>query len=113
MGIFDKLMGEFVDIIEWLDTTNDTMVYRFQRHNNEIKMGAKLTVRPGQKAVLVNEGQIADTFEPGLHELSTQNLPILSTLMGWPYGFNSPFKAEVYFFNTKIFTKPSLITTER
>jgi membrane protease subunit (stomatin/prohibitin family) len=104
MGIFDKLMGEFVDIIEWLDTTNDTMVYRFQRHNNEIKMGAKLTVRPGQKAVLVNEGQIADTFEPGLHELSTQNLPILSTLMGWPYGFNSPFKAEVYFFNTKIFT---------
>ncbi|EKQ71010.1 putative virion core protein (lumpy skin disease virus) [Leptolyngbyaceae cyanobacterium JSC-12] len=104
MGIFDKLMGEFVDIIEWLDSTNDTMVYRFQRYNNEIKMGAKLTVRPGQKAVFVNEGRIADSFEPGMYQLSTQNLPILSTLMGWAYGFNSPFKAEVYFFNTKIFT---------
>lgn len=104
MGIFDKLMGEFVDIIEWLDATNDTMVYRFQRFNNEIKMGSKLTVRPGQKAVFVNEGRITDSFEPGMYQLSTQNLPILSTLMGWPYGFNSPFKAEVYFFNTKIFT---------
>jgi membrane protease subunit (stomatin/prohibitin family) len=103
VGIFDKIMGEFVDIIEWLDSTNDTMVYRFQRYNNEIKMGAKLTVRPGQKAVLINEGRIADSFEPGLHQLSTQNLPILSTLMGWAYGFNSPFKAEVYFFNTKNF----------
>lgn len=104
MGIFDKIMAEFVDIIEWLDATNDTMVYRFQRHNNEIKMGAKLTVRPGQKAVFVNEGRIADSFEPGMYQLSTQNLPILSTLMGWAYGFNSPFKAEVYFFNTKVFT---------
>jgi membrane protease subunit (stomatin/prohibitin family) len=97
-------MGEFVDIIEWLDSTDDTMVYRFQRYNNEIKMGAKLIVRPGQKAVFVNEGRIADSFEPGMYRLNTQNLPILSTLMGWAYGFNSPFKAEVYFFNTKIFT---------
>jgi membrane protease subunit (stomatin/prohibitin family) len=104
LGIFDKIRGEFVDIIEWLDQTNDTMVYRFQRHNNEIKLGSKLTVRPGQKAVFVNEGQVADTFEPGMYELTTQNLPILSTLKGWAYGFNSPFKAEVYFFNTKIFT---------
>ncbi len=104
MGIFDKIRGEFVDIVEWLDPSNDTIAYRFQRHNNEIKMGAKLTVRPGQKAVFVNEGQIADTFEPGMYELTTQNLPILSTLKGWQYGFNSPFKAEVYFFNTKIFT---------
>lgn len=104
MGIFDKLMGEFVDIIEWLDATDNTMVYRFQRYNNEIKMGTKLTVRPGQKAVFVNEGRIADSFEPGMYQLSTQNLPILSTLMSWAYGFNSPFKAEVYFFNTKIFT---------
>jgi membrane protease subunit (stomatin/prohibitin family) len=104
MGIFDKIMGEFVDIIEWLDPTNDTMVYRFERYNNEIKMGAKLTVRPGQKAVFVNEGRIADTFGPGMYQLSTQNLPILSTLLGLPYAFSSPFKAEVYFFNTKIFT---------
>lgn len=104
MGLFDKIMGEFVDIVEWLDSTNDTIAYRFERYNNEIKMGAKLVVRPGQKAIFVNEGQIADTFDPGTHELTTQNLPILSTLKGWKYGFNSPFKAEVYFFNTRIFT---------
>ncbi len=104
MNLFAKIRGEFVDIVEWLDSTNDTIAYRFERHNNEIKMGAKLTVRPGQQAVFVNEGQIADTFGPGMYELTTQNLPILSTLQGWVYGFNSPFKAEVYFFNTKIFT---------
>ncbi len=104
MGLIDKIRGEFVDIIEWLDQSNDTIAYRFERYNNEIKMGAKLIVRPGQKAVFVNKGEIADSFEPGMYELTTQNLPILSTLQGWKYGFNSPFKAEVYFFNTKIFT---------
>ena len=104
MGLFEKLTGEFVDIIEWLDQSEDTIAYRFERYQNEIKMGAKLTVRPGQKAVFVNEGQVADAFEPGMYTLSTQNLPVFSTLKGWPYGFNSPFKAEVYFFNTKIFT---------
>jgi len=104
MGIFEKITGEFVDIIEWLDQSNDTIAYRFERFQNEIKMGAKLTVRPGQKAVFVNEGQVADAFDPGMYTLSTQNMPILSTLKGFPYGFNSPFKAEVYFFNTKIFT---------
>lgn len=104
MGLFDKLTGEFVDIIEWLDQSEDTLAYRFERYQNEIKMGAKLTVRPGQKAVFVNEGQVADAFDPGMYTLSTQNLPVLSTLKGFPYGFNSPFKAEVYFFNTKIFT---------
>jgi membrane protease subunit (stomatin/prohibitin family) len=104
MGLFNKIRGEFVDIVEWLDSSNDTISYRFERHNNEIKMGAKLIVRPGQMAVFVNEGQIADIFQPGMYELSTQNLPLLSTLMGWKYGFNSPFKAEVYFLNTKVFT---------
>ncbi|RZM79687.1 SPFH domain-containing protein [Leptolyngbya iicbica] len=104
MGLFEKLTSEFVDIIEWLDQSNDTIAYRFERFQNEIKMGAKLTVRPGQKAVFVNEGQVADAFDPGMYTLSTQNMPILSTLKGFPYGFNSPFKAEVYFFNTKIFT---------
>lgn len=104
MGLFDKIRGEFIDIIEWLDNTNDTIAYRFERFQNEIKMGAKLTVRPGQKAVFVNEGQVADAFEPGMYELSTQNLPLLSTLQGWKYGFNSPFKSEVYFFSTRIFT---------
>lgn len=104
MGIFDRLRGELIDIIEWLDDTNDTIVYRFERYNNEIKMGAQLTVRPGQMAVFVNEGQVADVFlTPGKYELSTQNLPLLSTLKGWKYGFNSPFKAEVYFFSAKVF----------
>ncbi len=104
MGLFEKIAGEFVDIIEWLDQSDDTIAYRFERYKNEIKMGAKLTVRPGQKAVFVNEGQVADAFDPGMYTLSTQNLPVLSTLLGLPYGFKSPFKAEVYFFNTKIFT---------
>ncbi|MBS1704984.1 MAG: SPFH domain-containing protein [Armatimonadetes bacterium] len=104
MSIFDKIRGEFIDIIEWLDDTQDTIVYRFERHNNEIKYGAQLTVRESQVAVFVNEGVIADVFEPGRYELETQNLPILTTLKGWKYGFNSPFKAEVYFVNTKRFT---------
>ena len=103
MGLFSKIKGEFIDIIEWLDPTNNTIVYRFERYQNEIKMGAKLTVRESQVAVFINEGQIADVFQPGMYTLSTQNMPILSTLKGWKYGFNSPFKAEVYFVNTKKF----------
>ncbi len=104
MGLFDKLRGELIDIIEWTDSSNDTMVHRFQRHNNEIKMGAKLTVREGQVALFVNKGQIADVFEPGMYTLETDNMPILSTLRGWVHGFNSPFKAEVYFVSTRRFT---------
>ncbi|WP_247215876.1 SPFH domain-containing protein [Synechococcus sp. C9] len=96
--------GQFIDVIEWLDNTNTTMVYRFERFNNEIKQGAKLIVRPGQMAVFVNEGQVADVFQEGTYELYTRNLPILSTLKAWSYGFNSPFKAEVYFFSTRNFT---------
>jgi membrane protease subunit (stomatin/prohibitin family) len=105
MGIWDKLTGELVDIIEWLDDTRDTMVWRFPRYQNEIKNGAKLIVRESQAAAFVNEGQIADLFQfPGTYTLETQNLPILSTLRGWKHGFNSPFKAEVYFVNTRTFT---------
>jgi len=104
MGLFDKLKGEFIDIIEWTDSSNDTIVYRFERYGNEIKNGAKLTVRESQAAVFINEGKLADVFLPGMYELTTENLPILSTLKGWVHGFNSPFKAEVYFVNTKRFT---------
>ncbi|MBD0831332.1 SPFH domain-containing protein [Aestuariibaculum sediminum] len=108
MGIFDtikeKLSQEFIDIIEWLDYTDDTICYRFERYQNEIKNNAKLIVREGQMAVFINEGQLADVFNPGTYTLNTQNLPILSTLKGWKYGFNSPFKAEVYFVNTHLFT---------
>ncbi len=103
MSLWDKIKGEFIDIIEWTDDTDDTMVYRFERHNNEIKYGAKLTVRESQVAVFVDEGKYADVYEPGMYTLETQNMPILSTLKGWKYGFNSPFKAEVYFINTKRF----------
>jgi membrane protease subunit (stomatin/prohibitin family) len=104
MGLLDKLRGEFIDIIEWLDPTQDTMVYRFQRQDHEIINGAKLVVREGQTAAFVNEGQLADVFLPGTYTLATQNLPVLAKLKGWKYGFNSPFKAEVYFISTRIFT---------
>lgn len=102
--IKEKLTNEFIDIVEWLDYTDDTIAYRFERYQNEIKNGAKLIVREGQTAVFINEGQLADVFGPGTYDLTTQNLPILSTLKGWKYGFNSPFKAEVYFVNTHLFT---------
>ncbi len=99
-----KLTGELIDIIQWLDDSNNTLVYRFERLNNEIKYGAKLTVREGQMAVFINEGQIADVYKPGMYTLTTQNMPILATLKGWKYGFESPFKAEVYFVSTRKFT---------
>jgi membrane protease subunit (stomatin/prohibitin family) len=104
MALWDKLTGELVDIVEWLDDSNDTLSYRFERYQNEIKYGAKLVVRESQMAVFINEGQLADVFKPGTHTLTTQNMPILATLKGWKYGFNSPFKAEVYFVSTRKFT---------
>ncbi|MFB7459032.1 SPFH domain-containing protein [Streptomyces sp. NPDC056188] len=100
----DRIRGEFIDIIEWTDDSRDTIVWRFPRYENEIKMGAKLVVRESQTVVFVNEGQIADVFTPGTYTLETQNLPVLSTLKGWKYGFHSPFKAEVYFVTTRQFT---------
>ena len=104
MGLFDKILGEFIDVIEWTDDSNDTMVYRFERYGNEIKNNAKLVVRESQIAVFVNEGEIADIFEPGIYQLSTNNMPIMTTLKHWDHAFNSPFKAEVYFFNLRRFT---------
>ena len=103
MGLFSKLAGQLVDVIEWKDDSNDTMVYRYDRNGKEIMMGAQLTVRESQVAIMVNEGQLADVFGPGRYELKTQNMPILTALKSWKYGFNSPFKAEVYFVNTKQF----------
>ncbi|HZZ92004.1 MAG TPA: SPFH domain-containing protein [Usitatibacter sp.] len=104
MALWDKLIGEFVDIVEWLDDSHDTLAYRFERYQNEIKYGARLVVREGQMAAFVNEGKLADVYKPGTYELTTQNMPILATLRGWKYGFNSPFKAEVYFISTRKFT---------
>ena len=103
MGLFDKLKNELIDVIEWTDDSRDTIVWRFPRHGNEIKSGAMLTVREGQTAVFVDEGQLADVFTPGTYKLTTANLPILTTLESWKYGFESPFKAEVYFVNTRRF----------
>jgi len=104
MGLWDKLSAELIDIVQWLDDTSDTLVYRFERYGNEIKYNAKLVVREGQMAAFINEGQLADVFKPGTYTLSTQNLPVLATLKGWKYGFESPFKAEVYFCSTRQFT---------
>jgi membrane protease subunit (stomatin/prohibitin family) len=104
MSLWDKVRGELIDIIEWTDDSSDTLVYRFERYHNQIKYGAKLTVREGQTAVFVNEGRIADVFQPGMYTLETRNLPILSTLQGWKFGFDSPFLAEVYFCSMRQFT---------
>lgn len=108
MGLWDKLTGEFIDVVQWTEDRPEVLVHRFERYQNEIKMGARLTVREGQLALMVNEGQlgkgqVADLFTPGMYVLNTENMPILTTLKGWKYGFNSPFRAEVYFFNTRIF----------
>ncbi len=104
MGLWDKLKHEFIDIIEWTDNTQDTIVWKFPRYQNEIKNGAQLTVRESQVAVFLDEGKLADVFQPGRYELTTANTPILATLRGWKYGFNSPFKVDIYYVNTKQFT---------
>jgi membrane protease subunit (stomatin/prohibitin family) len=103
-NMMDKLRAELVDIVEWVDDGRHTLVWRFPRYHNQIKNGAQLIVRPGQAAVLVSQGRIADLFGPGQYRLETKNLPVLSTLMGWKYGFDSPFKAEVYFVSTRQLT---------
>jgi membrane protease subunit (stomatin/prohibitin family) len=112
MGLMDKLKGELVDLIEWMDDSHSTLAWRFPRYNNEIKNGAQLIVREGQRAVFVYRGALADTFDPGPHELTTENLPILSTLQGWKHGFNSPFRSEVYFINTRPVTDLRWGTTQ-
>ncbi len=100
MGLLNIFKGQFIDVIEWPEENPQILVHRFDRHNNEIKWNAKLIVRPGQKAVFVSQGQIADHFGPGTYTLESKNIPILTTLLSLPYNFNSPFKAEVYFIRT-------------
>ena len=107
MGIFDAIgsfvKGQFIDVIEWTDNSSNTMVYKYDMGGKEIMMGAQLTVRESQVAIFVNEGEIADVYGPGRYELSTSNMPIMTKLQSWKFGFNSPFKADVYFVNTKQF----------
>lgn len=105
MGLWDRITGEFIDIIEWTEPSqNEILAFRFTRYKNEIKNGAKLIVREGQVAAFVKEGQLADVKEPGMYTLDTNNMPILSTILGWKYGFESPFKCEVYFISTRQWT---------
>src|SRR4026208_757631 len=106
MGILDRLSpsSQFIEVIEWLDDTTNTLLYRFPVKDQEIKNGAQLIVRESQAAAFVYEGAIADQFPPGPYSIDGGNTPILSKLGAWKYGFNSPFKAEVYFVNTRQFT---------
>jgi len=103
MALMDWGKAQFLDILEWLDDSTDTLAWRFPMRGQEIQNGGQLVVRESQEAVFVNEGQLADVFKPGTHRLTTQNLPILATLKGWKYGFESPFKSDVYFISTKLY----------
>ena len=104
MGLLDPLLSEFVDVIEWNEDGSDLLAWRFPRYKDAIKWRAQLIVREGQQAIFVNEGQIADCFQPGRYTLTTRNLPLLTTILSLPTGFESPFKAEVYFVASRRFT---------
>src|SRR5881397_3380486 len=104
MGLMNYLKTQLLDIIQWQDDSRDTISWRFPDEDKEIKRGAQLIVRESQVAQFIYLGQFGDTFGPGKHTLVTDNIPILSTLKGWKYGLESPFKADVYFVNTRLFT---------
>ena len=104
MVLMDYLKTQFLEIIQWQDDSRDTISWRFPDEDKEIKRGAQLIVRESQAAQFVYLGQFGDTFGPGKHYLTTDNIPILATLKGWKYGFESPFKADVYYVNTRLFT---------
>src|SRR2546427_10625043 len=104
MGLMDFIKGELIEIIEWTDDSRDTLSYRFPDDDKEIKRGAQLIVRESQVAQFVYLGQFGDLFAPGKHTLTTDNIPVLTTLKGWKYGFETPFKADVYYVITRIFT---------
>lgn len=111
MGLFDAIKNQFINVIEWNEQNSDRIIYKFPVAGNEIKMGAVLTVRPAQVAIFINEGTIADVFQEGRYELSTENMPVMTTLRSWKYGFNSPFKADIYFLNMKNFIDQKWGTT--
>lgn len=104
MGLFDFIRNELIEVIDWVDNSTDTVIYKFPDNGNNIKYGAQLTVRESQLAVFLNEGKLADVYPPGRYELTTQNMPVMTTLRSWKFGFESPFKADVYFVSTKQFT---------
>ena len=104
MGLMDYLKTQFLEIIQWQDDSRDTLSWRFPDEDKEIKRGAQLIVRESQTAQFVYLGQFGVTFGPGKHSLTTDNIPMRSTIKGWKYGFESPFKADVYYVNTRLFT---------
>jgi excisionase family DNA binding protein len=104
MGLMDFIKGQFIEIIEWTDDSRDTLSYRFPDEDKEIKRGAQLIVRESQVVQFVYLGQYGDLFGPGKHTLSTDNIPVLTRLKGWKYGFETPFKADVYYVTTRLFT---------
>ena len=104
MGLWDKVKGQFIDVIEWVDDTQDSLIWKFPREDNEIKNGAQLIVRESQVAIFLHEGEIGDIFGPGRVELTTANIPVLTTLKSWKYAFNAPFKCDVYFVSMRQFT---------
>jgi len=104
MGLMDFIKGQLIEIIEWTDDSRDTLSYRWPDEDKEIKNGAQLIVRESQVVQFLYLGQFGDTFAPGKHSLVTDNIPVLTTLKGWKYGFQSPFKADVYYVTTRLFT---------
>lgn len=104
MGLFDFIRNELIEVIDWVDSSDDTLIWKFQDKENNIKNGAQLTVRATQCAVLMKEGEFGDQYAAGLHTLSSQNMPITTTLKSWKYGFESPFKVDIYFVNLRQFT---------
>jgi membrane protease subunit (stomatin/prohibitin family) len=104
MSLRDFLSKQFIDVIDWVEPEEGILAYRYPMQDREIQNGGKLTVRESQLAVFVNEGKVADAFEPGLYTLGTHTLPILTYLMNWDKAFQSPFKSDVYFFSTRIQT---------
>jgi excisionase family DNA binding protein len=104
MGLMDLIKGELIDVIEWTDDSRDTLSYRFPDEDKAIKNGAQLIVRESQVVQFMYLGQFGDTFGPGKHTLTTDNIPVLTKLQSWKYGFNSPFKADVYYVTTRLFT---------
>src|SRR5262245_24273211 len=104
MGLMDFVKGQLLEVIEWTDDSRDTLSFRYPDDDKEIKNGAQLIVRESQTVQFVYLGEFGDTFGPGKHKLTTDNIPVLTTIKSWKYGFNSPFKADIYFLNTRLFT---------
>ena len=111
MGLFKFLKSQLLKNIEWTDSSSDTMVYKYPMEGREIMIGSKLTVRESQVAIFMVKGKIADVFQPGIHTLVVNNLPILSSLLAWPRGFKSPFTADIFYVNTKQFANQKWGTT--